>query len=336
MLSICPPQSSSTVTTRLLVLLVCFVTLSACQPWQTSPPVCAAGAKLTANGRCKAQQAPVHRLPFQSGYETKVMQAYHGYRTHKKDLAFSVDFKCSQGTPVVASRQGIVWAVREDSDRGCNNPRCVEDGNYVVLDHGDGTYSEYHHLQQFGALVEPGEQVCAGTPIGLCGNTGYSSGPHLHFAVTDTTHRTVPTRMPNDGDSRYPFVIPEKRYQSENTPGSPCGTTDYSTLPTDAFAHHGIVLEQRLPLVVERGQTRSRISGHYWGDHPKVAVHRKPVEGGDWIDECIPVGDDNHFEATLTWPNDKIETGLYWVMLTGADEECLSPGWAWSYKVQVR
>ena len=305
-----------------------------CKPWQTTPPVCISGAKLGPGGRCSSQRAPVHRLPFQAGFETKVMQAYHGFRTHKKDLAYSVDYKCASGTPVVASRKGIVWAIREDSNTGCNDPSGVSDGNYVVIDHGDGTFSEYHHLQQFGALVEPGEQVCAGSVVGLCGTTGYSSGPHLHFALTDVTHRTVPTRMPASS-GRYPFVVPEKTYVSENAPDGPCRSTDYSRMPTDAFAHHGIVLDETLPMVVERGATRSTIAGRYFGDHPQVAVHRKPTDGGEWIDECIPVDEEDHFAATLTWPKSEIDEGLYWFMVTGADEKCRAPGWAWSYKLRV-
>ena len=263
------------------------------------------------------------------------MQAYHGFRTHKKDLAYSVDFRCKPGTPVVASRSGIVWATREDSNRGCDDPSCVDEGNYVVLDHGNGTFSEYHHLQQYGALVEPGEQVCRGQLIGLCGNTGFSSGPHLHFALTDVTHRTIPTRFSSLGKSRFPYVVPEKEYESNNRLDAPCRKTNYSRMPTDAFVHHGIQLDRSLPLVIERGATQSKLSGRYYGDHAKVSVHRKHTKGGEWIDECVEVGDDGRFEASLHWPEEKLDSGFYWFMMTGADTECLSPGWAWSYKLRV-
>ncbi len=317
------------------MLAACAVVFGACHTRQASPSVCLAGAKSTAAGQCRAQRAPVHRIPFRRGYETKVMQAYHGYRTHQKDLAFSVDFKCEPGTPVTASRGGIVWAVRGDSNRGCAEPTCVDEGNYVVVDHGDGTFSEYHHLQRHGALVEPGEQVCAGEVVGLCGNTGYTTGPHLHFALTDVAHRTVPARLPRGRNDRFPFVVPDKTYVSRNDVSGPCRETDYSSLPVDAFAHQGIELRDSLPMVVERGATRSRLAGRYHGDKAQVAVHRKPVEGGDWIDECVAVDEEGRFEAALRWPKDRLESGLYWLMLTGADGECRSPGWAWSYRVRV-
>lgn len=309
--------------------------IGGCKPWNSSAPVCLAGAKLNADDACRSQRAPLHRIPFRPGYETKVMQAYHGYRTHKKDLAYSVDYRCESGTPVTASRNGVVWAIREDSNRGCNDPSCVDDGNYVVLDHGDGTFSEYHHLQQFGALVDVGDSVCRGEAVGLCGNTGYTSGPHLHFALTDVSHRTIPSRVPTSRDRRFPFVVPETTYVSENRRNSPCKSTSYSRIPRDAFTHQGVLLDRKLPLVVERKKTSSRLSGTYYGDHPQIAVHRKLAGDGDWIDECVEVDADGGFQATLQWPDSEIDPGFYWFMITGADEECQSPGWAWSYKVRV-
>jgi len=329
------PGQPSGPRTGLFAALLLAGTLSACSGWNSSSPVCLAGSYLAPSGECRAQRAPKHWIPFQPGYETRVMQGYHGYRTHKKDLAYSVDFKCDLGTPVVASRRGVVWALREDSDRGCDDPSCVDEGNYVVLDHGDGTFSEYHHLQQFGVTVEVGDQVCRGATIGLCGNTGYSSGPHLHFSVTDVSHRTLPSRLPDAKADRFPFPVPETEYVSRNELAGPCPETDHSRLPADAFSHQGILLDDSLPMVVERGAARTKLSGTYRGDHPKVALHRQPISGGEWIDECVDVDDDGRFRAAIEWPPSRIDSGFYWFMMTGADEKCLSPGWSWSYKLRV-
>jgi hypothetical protein len=309
--------------------------LAGCRGWQPNAPVCLGGARMTASGTCRTQQAPTHAIPFRPGHETEVVQAYHGYQTHDAELAYSIDFECEPGTPIVASRDGIVWDVRESSSKGCDDRSCIDDGNYVVLDHGDGTFGEYHHLQQFGALVEPGDQVCQGQVVGLCGNTGYSSGPHLHFAITNAAHRTIPSRLPTGGSNRFPVAIPETTYTSSNELDVPCPPTEHSRLPRDAFAHHGVVLNASLPLEVEAGGTTSRLSGRYYGDHPKVAIHRKPVDRGEWDDRCTSVGSRGRFETTLRWPEAEFEPGFHWLIVTGADEDCLSPGWSWSYKVRV-
>ncbi|CAH1207781.1 hypothetical protein PAECIP111893_02779 [Paenibacillus plantiphilus] len=58
-------------------------------------------------------------------------------------------------------------------------------GNYVVIDHGNGEFSYLAHLQQGSVKVKKGERVKKGQEIGLCGNSGNSSEPHLHFQVSD-------------------------------------------------------------------------------------------------------------------------------------------------------
>ncbi len=65
--------------------------------------------------------------------------------------------------------------------------------------HEDGTTGEYYHLQQKGALVDVGDRVVAGQQIGLSGNTGHTTMPHLHFAVYRATEwgntQSIPVRF---------------------------------------------------------------------------------------------------------------------------------------------
>ncbi|AWV89315.1 hypothetical protein DN745_08175 [Bradymonas sediminis] len=323
-------------------VLICALSLvvAGCATLGASP-VCLAGAKLDARGTCRAQQAPLHHIPFREGFKTRIMQGYHGYLSHKEDLAHSLDFRCELGTPVVASKAGRVWATRDDSNRGCADMSCVEDANYVVLDHGDGTYSEYYHLAQFGALVELGENVCAGEVIGLCGSTGFATGEHLHYALTNTTRQTLPTRFYEAAEKQdIGLAVPETEYVSANELQTQCAPTPYSQLSRAAFAHQGITLEKPLPLVIEdrpadKDDDGFHLQGVYHGDHPNVAVHRKAIDGDDWTDECVPVDANGRFSARIKWPKHRFEPGGYWFMLTGADEDCLAPGWAWSYRVNI-
>src|SRR5439155_19393249 len=61
--------------------------------------------------------------------------------------------------------------------------RCA---NYLVIRQPDGTLANYGHLQKGGIRVKAGQQVYAGDLIALSGNTGFTSGPHLHFSVFKT------------------------------------------------------------------------------------------------------------------------------------------------------
>ena len=59
-------------------------------------------------------------------------------------------------------------------------------GNYVVIDHENGEYSLLFHFQQGSVAVHPGERVAMGQFLGLCGNSGASDMPHLHYHLQAT------------------------------------------------------------------------------------------------------------------------------------------------------
>ncbi len=82
-----------------------------------------------------------------------------------------LDFRVPSGTPVAAMNDGTVLLAR---------PLYFE-GNFVVLDHGQGLLTLYLHLSEF--KVKEGDQVKRGEILGLSGGTGRATGPHLHVAV---------------------------------------------------------------------------------------------------------------------------------------------------------
>jgi murein DD-endopeptidase MepM/ murein hydrolase activator NlpD len=86
------------------------------------------------------------------------------------------DFAVASGTKVVAAHGGTV--VKAGGNGAGDGPAY---GNAVVIKHGNGTYSQYAHLSRID--VKAGQIVKTGQRIALSGNTGNSSGPHLHFEI---------------------------------------------------------------------------------------------------------------------------------------------------------
>ncbi|MEU9235017.1 M23 family metallopeptidase [Streptomyces subrutilus] len=89
------------------------------------------------------------------------------------------DFAVPTGTPVKAAGAGTV--VKAGPNGGGDGPAY---GNAVVIRHANNTYSQYAHLSKI--QVKIGQKVSAGKQIALSGNTGNSSGPHLHFEIRTT------------------------------------------------------------------------------------------------------------------------------------------------------
>lgn len=125
----------------------------------------------------------LYRLPFERGTGHRVSQGYNGAYTHKGSSRYAIDFVMNEGTKVYAARDGIVVRTKSDSNSGGYDKKFAKDGNYVTILHQDGTFATYYHLKRDGVVVKLGQHVQQGTHIGYSGNTGYSSGPHLHFAV---------------------------------------------------------------------------------------------------------------------------------------------------------
>ena len=126
----------------------------------------------------------VYVLPLRQA-ATRVDQGYGGTFSHTDPQnLYAVDFAADIGTPVLAARGGTVMQVESDFDKaGLNLEKYGGRANFVRILHDDGTMGLYAHLQEGGVLVRVGQRVQAGQQIGLSGNTGFTTGPHLHFAV---------------------------------------------------------------------------------------------------------------------------------------------------------
>ncbi len=165
-----------------------------------------------------------------------ILQGNDGEWTHKRTFRYAWDFVVKDksgrqyhglglevtdfyafGLPVLAPAAGMVYAVENTVDD--NPPRTAVTernwGNYVIIDHGAGEYSEISHFKQGSVVVYPGQKVSRGQLLGHCGNSGRSPVPHIHFQLQKTPKigsETIPAKF-SEGVVNGAIVInhvPEK------------------------------------------------------------------------------------------------------------------------------
>lgn len=120
-------------------------------------------------------------LPFGKGQTFRVDQGYDGTFTHQNKKA--LDFKMPIGTSVTAIRDGKVILIEDTFDKHGETADFNRYTNYILIEHTDGTFANYVHLKQKSAQVKEGDLVKIGQEIALSGNTGWTSGPHLHLEI---------------------------------------------------------------------------------------------------------------------------------------------------------
>jgi murein DD-endopeptidase MepM/ murein hydrolase activator NlpD len=116
-----------------------------------------------------------------SGYGMRMDPIYRTPKFHA-----GMDFSAKEGTEIYATGNGVITYSGYKSDYG----------NCVMIDHGFGYQTLYGHLSKFAARV--GQKVARGETIGYVGNTGKSTGPHLHYEVI--------VRGRHDNPSKYYFM----------------------------------------------------------------------------------------------------------------------------------
>ena len=125
------------------------------------------------------QQAYRYAFPWRGG-PFRLTQGPNGSFSHTDAKSrYAMDIAMPEGTPVIAARAGVVVKIGNDQLGRGPDPS----GNFVRVQHDDGTQGVYLHLKQGSVSVRAGQRVAVGSPLALSGNTGNSSGPHLHFVV---------------------------------------------------------------------------------------------------------------------------------------------------------
>ncbi len=252
-------------------------------------------------GGIERQVVPLKiKLPFPAGVSYEVIQGNHGTFTHSGFNSYAWDFAMPENAPVVAAASGRVVRVKQDGAAGGPSHEFFSQGNTIILDHGDGYYTQYLHLAQNSARVKEGQLVFGGEVIALSGNTGFSSMPHLHFQVQDATGRSLPAKFE---DVAGGIPKPDTFVTSGNDGRGISPYGGESWLPTDVFKPNDVVLLSRnLPgHLFRRGQNyrvRGRITGR---EVKKAAIYFMAATGGRPLQTIYArVDREGFFEADLS------------------------------------
>ena len=165
----------------------------------------------------------LYGTPFDGDQAYYVSQAFNGEFSHTDEQArHAVDITVPDGTRIVASRGGVVMQVEDDFfGRGLDMEKYASRANSVRILHDDGTMGVYAHLQVESAVVSVGQRVKPGDLLALSGDTGFTSGPHLHFVIqrsVDGDLQSVPFRFASpDGEP----LRPERGQKLEPTSARP-------------------------------------------------------------------------------------------------------------------
>lgn len=133
-------------------------------------------------GSNKKITVPLHgRITSRYGYRINPISGKYGLHT-------GVDIAADEGTNIVAAYNGVI----KDTGYG------TKKGNFVLMEHIDGSETLYCHCSE--VLVEEGTIIRAGETIALVGNTGWSTGPHLHFEIHRNGSTIDPLSVINEKD----------------------------------------------------------------------------------------------------------------------------------------
>jgi murein DD-endopeptidase MepM/ murein hydrolase activator NlpD len=126
----------------------------------------------------------VYFMPFPDSAAVRFDQGFGGHQSHSSPENFhALDFHAPIGTPVVAAREGVIVEQVLTYTQGAPDLALKHRANRIRIMHDDGTSALYAHLDPREPVFPIGARVGVGEVIGFLGNTGYSSGPHLHFVV---------------------------------------------------------------------------------------------------------------------------------------------------------
>ena len=298
----------------LLIFLVLLILTTCAKKEESGDSNASSSSAATCRGRINGVKDSSSTLtnlkfPFPNGKSHIVGQTWSGTVSHHfVGGEHSLDFGMEDGSDnISAVGPGKVMAVKEDSNITCSS--ICDDGNYVLVDHGSNFYALYLHFCQNCVAVNVGDNITAGNyNLGYAGNTGWSSGPHLHFEMRDFEENcTVKYNL--EGASGELTV--DQTYTSTNNAAYSWNDSNLSKYTGNVFSKSGITLTSNIPWYNKIGDNIT-ITGSITDGKSDVAVFLLPETGGNTqVSDSVKTvsASNSSFNFTYTIPN--ITAGTY-------------------------
>jgi len=130
-----------------------------------------------------------YSLPIPSNCDIDTRDA--PFHKTSRQMIYAIDFALPEGTPILAARSGVVITQESRYSKSYTDTQHKNKCNYIEVRHADGEISQYVHLMWRSLRVKKGETIKMGQIIALSGATGYTTYPHLHFAVLNKDRESI-------------------------------------------------------------------------------------------------------------------------------------------------
>jgi hypothetical protein len=142
-----------------------------------------------------------YKLPWSGGDSSWVIQGNNSGGNHSGTQQFSWDFRRTCGSPVLAARAGTIVPDPAKTRDNFTGNGSGKPNNFITIDHGDGTFGRYLHIQQ-GSIVRRSGAVRQGDVLAKVGNVGNSLTGHIHFVVEDSSGKSLAVKFDDVRDDK--------------------------------------------------------------------------------------------------------------------------------------
>lgn len=146
--------------------------------------------------------------PYSKNKRFLISQGFNGQYSHTgQGNRYALDIAMPIGEQVLAVTEGIVADARDDFSIGGAADYFLDKANHVTVMHADGSYAIYAHILYGSLAVAVGQKIEVGQVLARIGNTGYSTGPHLHFVMRYNSGRggySFPFKFITDQGAKQP------------------------------------------------------------------------------------------------------------------------------------